>query len=100
MDLPPNHLVYKPIVSTKYAILFSDGYTDCYAYPRYWNHITWFYELLLLNGYDPNNIYSLYNDGVGDNSDVPVDGPGTSEAMNQPFTYLSSEMGRTDALFV
>jgi len=100
LDLLPDHLVYEDIVPTKYAILFSGGYTDWYAYPRYWNHITWFYELLLLNGYDPINIFVLYNDGVGDNSDVPVDGPGTSEAMNQTFTYLSSEMGRTDSLFV
>ncbi len=85
---------------TKYAVLFSGGYTNWYAYPRYWNHITWFYVLLLLRGYDPDNIFVLYNNGTGDKTNINVDYPGTSEGMNETFTYLSSVMDSSDSLFV
>jgi len=85
---------------TKYAVLFSGGYNNWYAYSRYWNHITWFYVLLLLNGYDPDNIFVLYNNGTGDESNIHVDYPGTSDGMNQTFTYLASVMDSSDSLFV
>jgi len=62
----PSEVDFIDIIPTKYAVLFSGGYTDWYAYPRYWNHITWFYVLLLLEGYDPDNIFVLYNNGTGD----------------------------------
>jgi hypothetical protein len=81
-------------------VLFSGGVREWYAYTRYWNHITWFYVYLLLNGYDPDNIFILYNNGTGETSNIHVDYPGTSEGMNAVFTYLSTEMGRADSLFM
>ncbi len=98
----PSGLEKDDTMPTKYAILFSGGYSNWFAYPRYWNHITWFYELLILRGYDPDNIFVLYNDGVGETEEtnVTVNYPGTSDGMNETFTYLSSVMGRTDSLFV
>jgi len=99
-DNLPSNLVYMDITPSKYAVLFSGGFSNWYAYPRYWNHITWFYVLLLLNGYDYENIFVCYNNGTGDESNIPVDYPGTSDGMNDVFTYLSGEMGRADSLFI
>ncbi|MFW9848043.1 MAG: C13 family peptidase [Candidatus Thorarchaeota archaeon] len=96
----PSDLEYADTTPTKYAILFSGGVSNWYAYPRYWNHIEWFYVLLLMNGYDPDNIFVCYNNGTGDRTGVPVDYPGTSDGLNETFTYLSGEMGRADSLFV
>ncbi|MFW9914267.1 MAG: C13 family peptidase [Candidatus Thorarchaeota archaeon] len=99
-DSLPDDLPSEDINPTKYAVLFSGGIREWYAYSRYWNHITWFYVYLLLNGYDPDNIFILYNDGVGDEANIQVDYPGTSDGMNAVFTYLSNEMGRADSLFM
>ena len=96
----PSEVDFVDIIPTKYAVLFSGGYTDWYAYPRYWNHITWFYVLLLLEGYDPDNIFVLYNNGTGDETNIDVNYPGTSYGMNETFTYLSSVMDSSDSLFV
>jgi len=96
----PSGMEYPDLTPTKYAILFSGGVSNWYAYPRYWNHIEWFYVLLLFNGYDPDNIFVCYNNGTGDRTGVPVDYPGTSDGMNEVFSYLSGEMGRADSLFV
>jgi len=99
-EIQPEEVTFIDQNPTKYAVLFSGGYNDWYAYPRYWNHITWFYILLLLNGYDPDNIFVCYNNGTGDKSNIRVDYPGTSDGMNQTFTYLSSVMDSSDSLFV
>lgn len=99
-DLLPDDLVYEDINPTKYAVLFSGGVREGKAYPRYWNHVTWFYVYLLLNGYDPDNIFILFHNGTGDTSNIHVDYPGTSYGMNAVFTYLSAEMGRADSLFM
>jgi len=96
----PDDINFIDPIPTKYAVLFSGGYTNWYAYPRYWNHITWFYVLLLLRGYDPDNIFVLYNNGTGEETNIDVDYPGTSEGMNETFTYLSSVMDSSDSLFV
>jgi len=98
--LQPQDVTFVDHNPTKYAVLFSGGFNNWYAYSRYWNHITWFYVLLLLNGYDPDNIFVLYNNGTGDESNIHVDYPGTSDGMNQTFTYLSSVMDSSDSLFV
>lgn len=99
-DLLPDDIVYEDINPTKYAVLFSGGGREAKAYPRYWNHITWFYVLLLMNGYDPENIFILYKNGTGDTSNIHIDYPATSDGLDAVFTHLSAEMGRADSLFL
>lgn len=83
----------------KYAILYSGGINSHYAYYRYWNDLIWMYLLLLLNGYDPSNIYVVYKDGVGQTEIMPVHYPATHDSMDTVFGILSSEMGGSDSLF-
>jgi hypothetical protein len=93
---------YTPVIDPtpeKYAILYSGGISPNWAYYRYWNDLIWMYYLLLFNGYDPDNIYVVYNDGIGESELMPVDYPATHDSMNTIFGTLSSEMGRSDSLF-
>jgi hypothetical protein len=83
----------------KYAILYSGGIDPNWAYYRYWNDLMWMYLILLLNGYDPDNIYVIYKDGIGETEIMSVDYPATHDSMDTIFGILSSEMGRSDSLF-
>jgi len=83
----------------KYAILYSGGIDSHWGYYRYWNDLIWMYLLLLLNGYDSDNIYVIYNDGIGETEIMPVDYPATHDSMDTVFGILSSEMGTSDSLF-
>ncbi len=83
----------------KYAILYSGGIDSHWGYYRYWNDLIWMYLLLLLNGYDSDNIYVIYNDGIGETEIMPVDYPATHDSMDTVFGILSSEMGPSDSLF-
>jgi len=83
----------------KYAVLYSGGIDPQWGYYRYWNDLIWMYLLLLLNGYDSDNIYVIYNDGIGETELMYVDYPATHDSMNAVFSTLSSEMGGSDSLF-
>lgn len=83
----------------KYAILYSGGITPHWAYYRYWNDLIWMYLLLLLKGYDSDNIYVVYNDGIGETELMYVDYPATHDSMETIFGILSAEMGPSDSLF-
>lgn len=83
----------------KYAILYSGGIDSHWAYYRYWNDLIWMYLILLLNGYDADNIYVIYNDGIGETELMYVDYPATHDSMDTVFDILSSEMGSSDSLF-
>lgn len=85
--------------SEKYAVLYSGGIRSFYAYYRYWNDLVWMYWTLLIFGYDSDNIFVVYKDGVPENSEMPVHYPATSAAMDDLFANLSVEMGSADSLF-
>ncbi len=83
----------------KYAVLFSGGIDPQHAYSRYWNDIIYMYFILQMHGYDAENIYVIYKDGVGEDPYTPVDYPATHASLNTVFAALSQEMGRADTLF-
>jgi len=85
--------------SEKYAVLYSGGIRSFYAYYRYWNDLVWMYWTLLIFGYDSDNIFVVYKDGLPENSEMPVHFPATSAAMDELFANLSAEMGSADSLF-
>lgn len=85
--------------SEKYAVLYSGGIRSFYAHYRYWNDLVWMYWTLLIFGYDSDNIFVIYKDGVPENSEMPVHFPATSASMDEVFANLSIEMGRADSLF-
>jgi hypothetical protein len=83
----------------KYAVLYSGGIKPEKAYYRYWNDIIYMVFILEMNGYDPDNIYVVYKDGVGEDSYTPVNFPATHASLNTVFSELSSKMGGRDTLF-
>ncbi len=83
----------------KYAVLYSGGIKPGKDYSRYWNDIIYMYFILQMHGYDSDNIYVIYKDGVGEDPYTPVHYPATHSSMNTVFNLLSQEMGRADTLF-
>jgi hypothetical protein len=83
----------------KYAVLYSGGIKPGKDYFRYWNDIIYMYFILQMHGYDSDNIYVIYKDGVGEDPYTPVHYPATHTSMNTVFNLLSQEMGRADTLF-
>ncbi len=83
----------------KYAVLYSGGIKPGKDYSRYWNDIIYQYFILTMFGYDPDNIYVVYKDGVGEDTYTPVDYPATHDSLDTLFGDLSAEMGRADTLF-
>ncbi|MHA2133144.1 MAG: C13 family peptidase [Candidatus Thorarchaeota archaeon] len=83
----------------KYAVLYSGGIKPGKDYYRYWNDIIYMYFILQMHGYDSDNIYVVYKDGVGEDVYTPVDYPATHASLDTVFGQLSEEMGRADTLF-
>ena len=83
----------------KYAVLYSGGIEPGRDYYRYWNDIIYMYFILQMHGYDADNIYVVYKDGVGEDTYTPVDYPATHTSLDTVFGELSTEMGRADTLF-
>lgn len=83
----------------KYAVLFSGGIKPEKAHSRYWNDIIYMYFILQMHGYESENIYVIYKDGIGEDSYTPVHYPATHASMNTVFDLLSQEMGAADTLF-
>ncbi len=83
----------------KYAVLYSGGIKPEKAYSRYWNDIIYMYFILQMHGYDSDNIYVIYKDGVGEDTYTPVDYPATHDSLDTVFDLLSEEMGTRDTLF-
>ncbi|MHA2229392.1 MAG: C13 family peptidase [Candidatus Thorarchaeota archaeon] len=83
----------------KYAVLYSGGIRPGKDYYRYWNDIIYMYFILQMHGYDSDNIYVIYKDGVGEDTYTPVDYPATHASLDTVFGELSEEMGRADTLF-
>lgn len=84
----------------KYAVLYSGGINEQKAYYRYWNDIIYMKFILNMNGYDDDNIYVVYKDGVSEDGGVnPVHYPATHDSMDTVFDLLAAEMGARDTLF-
>jgi hypothetical protein len=83
----------------KYAVLYSGGIKPDKAYYRYWNDIIYMHFILEMHGYDPDNIYVVYKDGVSEDGITAVDYPATHTSMNTVFDLLAAEMGARDTLF-
>ena len=83
----------------KYAVLYSGGIKPGKDYSRYWNDIIYMYFILQMHGYDSENIYVIYKDGVGEDTYTPVDYPATHDSLDTVFGILSDEMGLRDTLF-
>ncbi|MBD3406993.1 MAG: hypothetical protein GF411_12820 [Candidatus Lokiarchaeota archaeon] len=66
---------------------------------RYWNDIIYMNFILLMHGYEAENIYIVYKDGVAEDPYTTVDYPATNPSMNTLFDDLSTEMGSRDTLF-
>jgi hypothetical protein len=83
----------------KYAVLYSGGIRPDKAYSRYWNDIIYMYFILQMHGYQSDNIYVVYKDGVGEDTYTPVDYPATHTSLDTVFGILSDTMGLRDTLF-
>jgi len=83
----------------RYAVLYSGGIEPGRDHYRYWNDIIYMYFILQMHGYDSNNIYVIYKDGVGEDIYTPVDYPATHDSLDTVFGDLSAEMGNRDTLF-
>ncbi len=90
-----------PHRNTKYAVLISGGIKPEKAYARYWNDITSMYFILTwLYDYDPDNIYVIYKDGVGENAWAPCYGLATHSTIETVFLELEGKMTAFDDLFI
>ncbi|MFW9840828.1 MAG: hypothetical protein ACFFES_08045, partial [Candidatus Thorarchaeota archaeon] len=86
-------------IEQKYALLYSGGWRVDKAYFRYWNDLSYMYFILLLNGYPPDNIYVVYKDGVGEDTNTPVDYPATQTSMETAFQNLNQTLTADDKFF-
>ncbi len=85
----------------KYAVLLSGGYRAAKAYSRYWNDLKLMYSILVNKyGYDPQNIIVIYKDGVGEDTEMPVNVSANFQHFNNTFNYLASIMDSKDSLFI
>jgi hypothetical protein len=85
----------------KYAVLISGGYNQLFAYPRYWNNMKYMYSILVGSyRYSPDNIYVIYKDGIGEDTDMPVNYSATVSNVATVFSLLAAKMTERDTLFV
>lgn len=85
----------------KFAVLISGGVNSGMAYMRYWNDVKYMYSILI-NAYDyvPGNIYVIYKDGVGEDTEIPVNYSATFANVQTVFNALKTRMGEKDILFI
>ncbi|MHA1389595.1 MAG: C13 family peptidase [Candidatus Thorarchaeota archaeon] len=83
----------------KYAVLYSGGIQPGKDHYRYWNDIIYMKFILNMHGYDDDNIYVVYKDGVPEDDFNPVHYPATHTSMDTVFDILAAEMGYRDTLF-
>ena len=90
-----------PSTRTKYAVLLSGGWRASKAYSRYWNDLKLMYSILINKyGYDSQNIIVLYKDGVGEDTQMPVNVSANRQHFNNTFNYLATQMNSKDTLFI
>ncbi|MFW9843322.1 MAG: C13 family peptidase [Candidatus Thorarchaeota archaeon] len=95
---PDVFIPYDP-VPEKYAVLYSGGIKPGKDHIRYWNDIIYMKFILNMHGYDDDNIYVIYKDGVPEDDYNPVHYPATHTSLDTVFGILEEEMGSRDTLF-
>ncbi len=88
-----------PPVGQKYAVLYSGGMYEEKAYYRYWNDLRTMYYILQWKGYPAENIYVVYKDGVGEDTNMPVDYGASRDNLDIVFQELNQTMTSRDSLF-
>jgi hypothetical protein len=84
-----------------YAVLISGGINPLNAHNRYWNDIKYMYQILNNTyGYNPDNIYVIYKDGVAEDNDIPVHFSATITNVNTVFNQLANTLTARDSLFI
>jgi hypothetical protein len=92
--VPPEHS------ATKFAVLISGGGDAQDAWPCFWNDLVLVYSVLVERyHYDPANIYVLYNGGIGNDDQIPVDHPAYPSKVKAVLTHLADKMTEDDTLF-
>lgn len=77
----------------KFALIYSGGVNQRFAYPRYWNDVTLMYQILRNHGYPAENIRVVYKDGIEDSPDAaPVHYAATAEGFDAAIEYLKERM--------
>ena len=88
-------------VPTKYAVLISGGKRPAIAHLRYWNDMKYMYSILVNRyNYRLDHIYVIYKDGVGEDTDMPVNYSATIANVTAVFDDLETKMTSNDQLFI
>ncbi len=88
-------------VSGKYALLYSGGINNVDAHPRYWNDLRFMYAVLREKyGFSDDNIVVVYRDGVGNDTNMPVDFAATPNGLNAAIDFLRTRTTDNDDLFL
>ncbi len=83
----------------KTALLYSGGVNASSAYYRYWNDLKFMYRTLLANGYSASNIRVVYKDGIGEDTDIPVDYAANPNGFDAAVNYLKGRMNINSQFF-
>ncbi len=86
---------------SRYAVLISGGVDVFNNHYRYWNDMKFMYSILVNGyGYDPANIYVIYANGIGRDTDMPVNYSATFTNVQTVFNELQTKMKSEDTLFL
>jgi len=112
------------VENQRFALLVVGGFDQGNNHARYWNDLTWMYDILIENGYSDDDIFVLYADGntpSATNCNDPVniydespndvnfndgrhaniiDFSSTDASLQTVFTTLGNNMGDTDFLYI
>jgi hypothetical protein len=90
-----------PVVSQKFALLYSGGINKDKAYKRYWNDLSLYYNMLVWQfGYDPDNIVVVYKNGLPEDNSMPVHYAASINGLSSAFGQLQKAMGFEDRFFL
>ncbi|MCX6651304.1 MAG: hypothetical protein NT131_06590 [Methanomassiliicoccales archaeon] len=81
-------------------MLISGGVSTEDAWPSFWNDLVLVYSVLVQNySYDPENIYVIYNDGVGADGQIPIDCSASSAYVSTILDNLAEVTTAEDTFF-
>jgi len=88
------------LTTTRYAVLIVGSVDDYNNFLCFWNDEVAMYKVLIAAGYTPANIYVLYYQGTGRDSQIPVYSPADKPHIDAVFQLLAGKMGANDSLYV
>ena len=96
---------FGPIITNKYALLYSGGCSSSQAAIRFWNDIGDTYKMLMAKGYSPDNIIVVYKDGKPDKgyasyNNTPVNYPATAAGFQAAINQLKNRMTVRDTFLL